>query len=137
MLILIKRKSFNFLLRILQKIKIQFIRNIYWNLRVNDIHNMWGSSTEDYSVLKEVIELTKPEKLLDIGCGSGRCFALYESLNVKEVTAQDIASEALKLCNKRYPDIDYKYELKDIDKLCYPENYFDLIISNTGFPCDC
>lgn len=105
------------------------IRNIYWNLRAEEIHSKWGKNDSDYCVIKDIVEFVKPIKILDIGCGSGRMFPLYESLKINELVAQDISSEAIKLCKQNYPSLNFKYECKSITALDYPENYFDLIIS--------
>lgn len=55
---------------------------------------------------------------------------MYKSLNIFEVVAQDISGTAIKLCQDTFTELDYRYELKNIEELTYPENYFDLIISN-------
>lgn len=106
-----------------------YIRNLYWNLRVKEIHSKWGGGDGDYETVGKIILKTNSKTILDIGCGSGRLFKLYESLNLSEVVAQDISVAAINLCKDTY-SFDYKYELDEVENLNYPENYFDLIISN-------
>ena len=71
----------------------------------------------------------KPERVLDIGCGSGRCFPLYQEMGVPEVVGQDIAASALAICKKRYAGLPYRMICCGINDLTCEENYFDLIIS--------
>jgi len=68
--------------------------------------------------------------VLDIGCGSGRLFPLYNDLKIKEVIAQDVSSKALKIAKDRYRFSNIKLTNKDILDLNFPKHYFDLIISN-------
>lgn len=46
------------------------------------------------------------------------------------MVAQDISAAAIRICKDTYIELNYKYELDEIENLNYPENYFDLIISN-------
>ncbi|MDI6809578.1 MAG: class I SAM-dependent methyltransferase [Candidatus Eisenbacteria bacterium] len=108
----------------------QTILKLFWNYRAKDIHQTWGEDSSDYSTVEKVIEMTVPATILDIGCGSGRLFPVYEKMGIKKVVAQDIAASAVRLCKERFPNLNYDYETKDILKLEYPEQYFDLIISN-------
>ena len=117
------------ILKLLVRSKRQHIRSYYWNLRARDIHGKWGNGVSDFEALKGVISLVKPTSLLDIGCGSGRCFSLYMEMNIPEVVGQDISSNAILICKKRFPNSGYKLLCCDIKDLEYDYDYFDLIIS--------
>ncbi|MEW5804783.1 MAG: class I SAM-dependent methyltransferase [bacterium] len=113
----------------LSKTDSKLLRRLYWNLRAQDIHDTWGEGTEDFHVIRRVIDRVGAKKLLDIGCGSGRCFPLYQQMHITEVVGQDISSSALALCEKRFPGLPYHLFHGGIEKLNYPDSYFDLIIS--------
>ncbi len=104
-------------------------KKVYWNLRAHDIHRTWGEGRNDFPVLRRILEVVKPLKLLDIGCGSGRCFPLYEEVGIPEVLGQDISSIALEICGKRYPGAPYGTACCEITDLLFGENHFDLIVS--------
>lgn len=107
------------------------VRRILWNTRAKGICHQWGGSSDDYGVLRHCVSsIPDLGRILDIGCGNGRLFPLYDSLGIKEVVAQDIARNALALAQGRhdYPNI----TLVDlpIESLDFPPSYFDLVISN-------
>lgn len=120
----------NLFLNSLTKFSKKSIRKLYWNLRAYDINKNWGSNTEDFNTLKQIIKSIRPIRILDIGCGSGRCFPLYNELSIHQVFGQDISSIALSLCKKRFPFLSYQLQNCQINELIFEDNYFDLIISN-------
>jgi len=105
-------------------------RNLFWKLRARDIDDRWGRLQDDYDVLRRIISSLSANSILDIGCGSGRLFPLYESLGIKEVIGQDVAQRALDLAKARYDYSRIKLINVPIEALDYPEFYFDLVISN-------
>jgi SAM-dependent methyltransferase len=117
------------LLNVLVRSKHKWPRSLYWNLRAWDIHKKWGDSTKDYQVLRTVIESVKPTRLLDFGCGSGRCFPLYLEMNIPEVIGQEISPKAIEICRKRFPGLLYTLKCCDVNKCGFEENDFDIIIS--------
>jgi ubiquinone/menaquinone biosynthesis C-methylase UbiE len=106
-----------------------YAKKLYWNLRAHDIHDKWGEGRNDFSVIRRVVDRVKPATLLDIGCGSGRCFSLYQEMHIPVVVGQDISSNALEICKKKHPELQYQIVCCDITKLPFKENHFDLIIS--------
>ena len=109
---------------------IPMFRKMYWYRRALNIDQEWGKERSDYALLREIIRSLKPECVLDIGCGSGRLFPLYNDLKIKEVIAQDISSKALKISKDRYHFSNIKLVNKHILDLNFSKHYFDLIISN-------
>ena len=105
-------------------------RKQYWNYRAKDIDEKWGKEQEDYAVLRKIIFRLTPSRILDIGCGSGRLFPLYQELHIQEVIAQDLASEALAIAKQKYQLTNISITSTAIENLSYPHHYFDLIISN-------
>ena len=109
------------------KSKISFVRNFYWNLQAKNIDRTWGNSKNDYEVLEHVIKLVKPSKILDVGCGSGRCFPLYQKLKIEQVYAQDVSKKALDLCRSK--NNEHKYLLTNIENIKLDNAFIDLTIS--------
>lgn len=128
------KKIYGFVNKIITSILLKsnnsFLRNYYWNKLAKMIDKNWGKSKKDHKVLELVLKNVNPKIILDIGCGSGRCFPLYESLKIETVYAQDVSSIALDLSKKNHPDFKCNYLLSDIINLKFEENYFDLILSS-------
>lgn len=106
------------------------MRKAYWDKRAKDIDRQWGEEKEDYPVMGRILSQMKPEKVLDIGCGSGRLFPLYLERRISEVTGQDISEEALEVASSRYRSANISTTNLGILNLQYPLGYFDLIVSN-------
>jgi len=119
----------NIITSILLKSNNSFLRNYYWNNLAKMIDKNWGKSKSDHKVLELVLKNVNPKIILDIGCGSGRCFPLYESLKIDTIYAQDVSKVAINLSKKNHPDFKCNYLLSDIINLKFEENYFDLILS--------
>ncbi len=111
--------------------KYSAVRKMYYDLRVKDIDDQWGRSTGDYDILRGLISSITVNRILDIGCGSGRLFPLYNSMGIKEVIGQDIANSALDLAKARYNYSNIKLLVNlPVEVLDFPKSYFDLVISN-------
>lgn len=119
----------NIITSILLKSNNSFLRNYYWNNLAKMIDKNWGKSKRDHKVLELVLKNVNPKIILDIGCGSGRCFPLYESLKIETIYVQDVSKVALNLSKKNHPDFKCNYLSSDIINLKFEENYFDLILS--------
>lgn len=123
-----KRKIKQIVKTIILSSKSDKIRAIYWNSRAKEIDEKWGEAKSDFEVIKKVLNIVKPRTLLDIGCGSGRLFPLYS--NVEIIYAQEVSVKAIKICKRRYPGLRINYLLKDLRKLDFKKDFFELIISN-------
>jgi 2-polyprenyl-3-methyl-5-hydroxy-6-metoxy-1,4-benzoquinol methylase len=106
------------------------IREKYWNSRAGEIDRKWGTAKDDFAALRKVLESIAPPRLLDIGCGSGRLFPLYNQLQINEILGQDISRKALAIARKRYQFANITMTDLPILRLDYPAGYFDLIVSN-------
>lgn len=115
------------------KVSYQFsngIRIRFWDNRAPDVHEQYGSLKNDYYLLEKILNEIRPRNLLDIGCGTGRLFQLYNKMGIAQVIGQDISSVALEIATKRH---NYRQIItinKPILELNYTFNYFDLIVSN-------
>jgi ubiquinone/menaquinone biosynthesis C-methylase UbiE len=78
--------------------------------------------------MKEFYEFITPylkgEKLLDIGCGSGRDIGFYLKKGFK-VAGVEPANEFLKMCKAKYPKLKFYDSL--LQKLNIPEKNFDVV----------
>lgn len=81
--------------------------------------------------LKE-LDLKPNEKVLDVGCGiGGGDFLMAEKYGV-EVLGLDLASNMVGIAWERatqYKNLNVRFEIGDITKQKFPDNYFDLIYS--------
>lgn len=110
-----------------------FVRKAYWNLRARDIFAQWGRHRDDYDLLRDIMaSIPSLDRILDVGCGSGRLFPLYESLGIGEVVAQDISEKALALARRQYEcqNVNIRLVNLPIEALNFPSCYFDLVISS-------
>jgi len=117
------------LLRLSGIYNFSLFRNIFWDLRAKACYDKWGDKKGDYDVLKDIIVLNKINHILDFGCGNGRLFPLYISLNIKKIIGQDISKKSLDFAFKRNSNKNIQLTNLPISELVYPDFYFDLIIS--------
>lgn len=126
-------KIINKLLGKINVLRIDSYNRFFWNLKAKYIHKQWGHFYFDYNILKSIISDIRPERILDIGCGSGRLFPLYKDIGIKEIIALDISQNAIALARKRKNELNAENIVLVKAGICdleYPDNYFDLIISN-------
>jgi len=103
-------------------------QKIFWEMYAEEIHEKWGRISNDYQVLSAIIDKYKPASILDVGCGSGRLFRLYQEKGISDVIGIDISEKALKLAKKDFPNVKtMKMRLEDMD---FEHNRFDMAISN-------
>lgn len=67
----------------------------------------------------------KGEKILDVGCGTGVDFRCYGE---REIYGVDISRDMLKYAQEKRPDA--KLRVLDARKLPYPDEFFDVTITN-------
>lgn len=78
--------------------------------------------------LKELVErLNDGDKVLDVGCGSGRPVAGYLADQGMEIEGVDISEEQIKLARKQVPG--GKFEVKDMEQLKEGEYQVEAVVS--------
>ena len=85
-------------------------------------------SDDDLNIISKIIDKYQPTSILDAGCGSGRLFGLYRQKGIKDVIGVDISVKALKMANKRSPEI--KTIRSRLEDLNFESKRFDLTISS-------
>jgi len=86
---------------------------------------------EDVPKIAALFKKQGVKKILDLGCGSGR-HLIYLAKNNFDVYGIDIAKSGIKIAKNWLKDKNLKAQLKIGDiyqKLPYPDNFFDAIIS--------
>ncbi len=86
---------------------------------------------EDVPKIAALFKKQGVKKILDLGCGSGR-HLIYLAKNNFDVYGIDIAKSGIKIAKNWLKDENLKAQLKIGDiyqKLPYPDNFFDAIIS--------
>jgi ubiquinone/menaquinone biosynthesis C-methylase UbiE len=110
--------------------RFQRLRKWYWEFMVEEIDQRYGGLEGDHETLKSVFAIVSPQRLLDIGCGSGRLFPLYQQSGIQELVGQDIAQPAIDLAQSRYIAPKIQFFCQPIEELNFPKSFFDLIICN-------
>ena len=104
------------------------LQRVYWEVRAQDLYDKWSKGKHDYQLISDLLDEYDVKSVLDIGCGYGRLFALYQSKNITDVIGVDISQAALRLANKAFPNVKtQRMRLADID---FGYRRFDLVISN-------
>jgi SAM-dependent methyltransferase len=116
--------------RLLRVIPSERLRRRYWNRRAADIDATYGSSHADYELLASIIDRLGADRILDVGCGAGRLFPLYQQVGVSSVVGLDVAQSAIDVARHRYGQEDYQFLVGTVHSLDYPTGYFDLAVSN-------
>ena len=102
-------------------------RRFFWEAMADEVHERWGSGTDDWPGYTALLDRHRPASILDVGCGSGRLFGLYLQKGVRDVVGVDISAKALRLARRRHPQvrtIRSPLESMRLDRDC------DLAISN-------
>ena len=104
--------------------------------------NDYNLIAEDFSRTREKIweetrflfdnYLREKDRILDLGCGTGRYAELFKNKNMEYIGA-DIAEEQIKIARKKHPEA--KFQTIDPLNLSFPDNYFDKIYSIAVFHC--
>ncbi|PIP24953.1 MAG: hypothetical protein COX34_01400 [Candidatus Nealsonbacteria bacterium CG23_combo_of_CG06-09_8_20_14_all_36_12] len=91
----------------------------------NKREEIWGETRflfDDYLIFGE--------KVLDLGCGNGRYFPLFEEKEV-DYFGIDNSAELIKIAKEKYPQA--KFHIANALNLPFPNNYFDKVYSIAVF----
>lgn len=105
----------------------RYVREL-WEQQAEYIHSRWGEDSHDFPVLERLITRHRVRSLLDVGCGSGRLFRLYQHLNIETVIGVDISEKALALARARYPAVELR--VAPIEDLAVSDRTFDFAVCN-------
>lgn len=102
--------------------------------KYHDWNNHLNENTSRFYYIQKICKInqnnspSKNNKILDIGCGSGIWTKKLLDISNSEITGIDISETQIKLAKKNIPQID-KFLCKDVMKVEFPSNNFDIIIS--------
>jgi len=66
------------------------------------------------------------EKILDLGCGSGRLYELFKEKTI-DYYGVDFSNKLIEIAKNRYPQ--FKFQVADALNLPFPNNFFDKVFS--------
>lgn len=100
----------------------------FWEAQAPYVHERWGDAQHDFPILRRLLHDYQPQRLLDVGCGSGRLFGLYREQGIPEVIGLDLSAKALALAKARYPVV--QTVQGKVEEVALLPGYFDLAICN-------
>lgn len=68
------------------------------------------------------------ERVLDLGCGNGRFFELFENKDIDYIGV-DFSERLIEIARKKYGAAGAKFQTADALRLPFPDNYFDKVYS--------
>ncbi len=77
----------------------------YWEFRTPDLHRTTGTPAAEAELIRGVIGRYGVESVLDVGCGTGRLFPVYEAAGVQRILGVDIAGRALAIAKRLHPGV--------------------------------
>ncbi|MBT4849801.1 class I SAM-dependent methyltransferase [Candidatus Parcubacteria bacterium] len=81
----------------------------------------------NFENLKKFLKHKKTDKVLDLGCGTGRLSNSLLQIS-DEVYGVDQSEEVLKIARQKYPQL--KLDCSEVINLSYEDNFFDMVIIN-------
>jgi len=81
--------------------------------------------------LTEQITPAQDIKILELGCGTGGLWKdLKKSFHNCEIVLSDLSEGMLQKSRENLEETGFQYQLIDFHQIPYPDNYFDVVISN-------
>lgn len=89
---------------------------------------------EDILPLLEEIGIKQGDKILDVGCGTGRITSLLHSFSEGSITAIDISSKMIDIAKEKYKEEEYAtFIVGDFLNYSFQEK-FDIIVIYNAYP---
>lgn len=114
-------------------IKLSEYSNDTWNYvdtpSLSNEQDYFNHHLKKYDLVKKIIEEKNPERILDIGAGSGIFYSLLPNFSAYELHAVEYASDLVNILKKR----GIRAKQCNIEKECIPydDNFFDLIVCDS------
>lgn len=105
------------------------VQKKYWSKRGHDLYTRYGHSDGGFETLSKVFDKFTPKRILEIGCGNGRNFPLYEKKGAEEIVGQDISKSAIQYAKQRNIPNTRTFECQ-LNEIPYKSKYFDLTVCN-------
>lgn len=104
-------------------------RKAFWNRKAEEAYKLRGfKKTEDYYIIQEKLKEIQPDSILDIGCGRGRYFPMYD--DVMKIIAIDISDKAIRRIPSKYLQ-DNRFQIRREFLEDFESNEkVDLVVSN-------
>ena len=101
-----------------------------WNAVTKERREQKKKPQDEVAALHNLFRSKKANKILDLGCGSGRHLVYFAKLGY-DVCGIDVSPEAIKLSQEWLADEGLKAELhcEDMQHLPWPDNFFDAVVS--------
>jgi 2-polyprenyl-3-methyl-5-hydroxy-6-metoxy-1,4-benzoquinol methylase len=79
----------------------------FWDKKAEQLHRQWDGWTHDFKVITDCVDTVNAQSVLDVGCGDGRLFPLYNEIGLR-FCGCDLSRAALRLARSRYPTADLR-----------------------------
>lgn len=109
------------------------LQRMLWDFLAPWRYERWGHARGDYPVVEVILKAVSPKSLLDAGCGNGRLFPLYLSVDIPKVVGIDISQVSLEIARRAFPASQYpQIEVRCVrlEEMDFDANEFDLCITN-------
>ena len=112
------------------------MKNVYDNSDFFDAYAMMGRSqggleaAGEWHQLQPLFPDLKGKRVLDLGCGYGWHCKYAVKMGASQVIGIDGSEKMIAKAKTQNPDSRIRYEVCGIEDYSYPENRFDLIVSN-------
>jgi ubiquinone/menaquinone biosynthesis C-methylase UbiE len=77
---------------------------------------------------KQIGQISKNKKILDIGCGTGFDLQTYRNIGFSKLYGIDISEKSLDEARKNLPN-DIELKIGTFEKIPYKETFFDIVVS--------
>lgn len=98
-----------------------------WDAKAKRFHREYGGNLEGAPVIGPYLQSRKVHRLLDVGCGHGRCVPIYEAAGVDQIVGVDLSEWNVRTASEAFPNVVFRcMSVSDLD---YRTDYFDAAVS--------